>query len=99
MRVRHASVRRHPRDSKDSSLHCCYSRTTLAPTNLQDTITLCFFGIIKNQTHRRKQDIETLPILVSDLAGGRYEKYRFFVFNFGIKQVQIEQYILGSASP
>ena len=46
----------------------------------------------------RKQDIQTLPNLVSDLAGGHYKKYRFFVFNFGIKQVQIEQYILGSAS-
>ena len=58
-----------------------YSRTTLAATKLQDTITLWFFGIIENQTHRRKQDIQTLPNLVSDLAGGHYKKYRFFLYS------------------
>ena len=55
-----------------------YGSPTPATTKLQDTITQWLFGISENQTYRWKQNIQTFPNLVSDLAGGQYKKYWFF---------------------
>jgi hypothetical protein len=74
------------------------SSPTLAPTKLQDTITLWLYEIVENQIYRRKLDISRRFQIWSQIwQGVTLKNIDFFVFNLTIKRVKTKQYILGSA--
>ena len=57
-----------------------YSCPGLGRVKLYHSISQPIIGILQNWSHRRNQDIQTLPNLVSDLIGGQYKNVKKILY-------------------